>query len=101
ILVLQKRDAGAAAGGAAWDTLAEAVPAEDGEVALSINRYFVDHPEMVLGSHARTSSAYGPAYTCRPVFTIASGLNADAGRGVRDDGRRAQAQRAQGCGRGA
>ena len=44
-------------------TLAEAVPAEDGEAALSINRYFVEHPEMVLGTHARTTSAYGPAYT--------------------------------------
>ena len=35
-------------GGVAWDVLAEAVPAEDGEAALSINRYFVEHPEMVL-----------------------------------------------------
>jgi adenine-specific DNA methylase len=74
ILFLQKRDAGAAAGGVAWDVLAEAVPAEDGEAALSINRYFVEHPEMVLGEHARTSSAYGPIYTCRPVLTTAGAL---------------------------
>ena len=74
ILFLQKRDAGAAAGGAAWDGLAEAVPAEDGEAALAINRYFVDHPEMVLGDHARTSSAYGPVYTCRPVLATAGAL---------------------------
>ena len=58
ILFLQKREGGAERGGAPWDALAEAVPAEHGEGALSINRYFLDHPEMVLGSHARTSSAY-------------------------------------------
>jgi adenine-specific DNA methylase len=45
ILLLQKRDAGTAPAGAAWDVLAEAVRAEDGETALSINRYFVEHPE--------------------------------------------------------
>src|SRR5208337_1090961 len=74
ILFLQKRDAGAEAGGAAWDGLAEAVPAEGGEAALAINRYFVEHPEMVLGTHARTSSAYGPVYTCRPVVATAGAL---------------------------
>ena len=74
ILFLQKRDAGAEAGGAAWDGLAEAVPAEDGDAALAINRYFVEHPEMVLGDHARTSSAYGPIYTCRAVLTTAGAL---------------------------
>ena len=69
ILFLQKRDAGTAPAGAAWDVLAEAVPAEDGETALSINRYFVEHPEMALGTHARTSSAYGPTYTLKPVLS--------------------------------
>ena len=49
-------------------------PPEDGEAALAINRYFVDHPEMVLGDHARTSSAYGPVYTCRPVLATAGAL---------------------------
>ena len=43
ILFLQKRGAGTAPAGAAWDVLAEAVPAEDGETALSISRYFVEH----------------------------------------------------------
>jgi hypothetical protein len=66
ILFLQKRAEDQAQGGPLWDDLAEAVPAEDGEEALSINRYFIDHPEMVLGLHDRTSSAYGPIYTCSP-----------------------------------
>jgi len=67
LLVFQKRPAGAAPGPVNWDSLAEAVPEEDGEAALSINRYFLDHPEMVLGRHARTGSAYGPIYTCQPI----------------------------------
>src|ERR1700677_1331834 len=75
ILFLQKRDAGTSPAGAAWNSLAEAVPAEDGETALSINRYFVDHPEMALGMHARTSSAYGPVYTLKPVLSTPGALS--------------------------
>jgi hypothetical protein len=75
ILFLQRRDAGSAPAGAAWDTLAEAVPAEDGEAALSINRYFFERPEMVLGVHARTSSAYGPVYSCRRFVSTQGALS--------------------------
>ena len=66
ILFLQRRFPDDPRGGNPWDTLMEALPAEDGEPALSINRYFLEHPEMVLGRHARTSSPFGPAYTCLP-----------------------------------
>ncbi len=62
MLFLQKRDADQPAGGPLWDSLAEAVPTEDGEEALSINRYFLDHPEMVLGRHARV-----PALSVPPI----------------------------------
>ena len=82
ILILQKREGGAEPAGAAWDALSEAVPADDGEGALSINRYFLDHPEMVLGSHARTSSAYGPVYTCRPVFATIGALEDELERAL-------------------
>ena len=75
ILFLQKRDAGTAPAGAAWDVLAEAVPAEGSQTALSINRYFVEHPEMALGTHARTSSAYGPVYTLKPVLSTPGALS--------------------------
>ena len=75
ILFLEKRDARAPSSGAAWDTIAKAVPDEDGEAALSINRYFLDHPEMVLGTHARTSSAFGPVYTCLPVVATSGALS--------------------------
>lgn len=64
ILFLQKRPPEQQRAGADWDTLAEAVPAEDGEDPLSINRYFIEHPDMLLGRNARTSSPYGPTYTC-------------------------------------
>ena len=67
ILFLQKRRPGQGPVGAAWLDVAEAVPAEDGEAALPINRYFLDHPEMVLGEHARTSSPFGPVYTCKAL----------------------------------
>ena len=67
ILFFQKRGPDEPAKPADWIDLAEAMPAQDGEEALSINRHFVEHPDMVLGSHARTSSAYGPTYTCLPV----------------------------------
>ena len=65
ILFLQKRRPGQEPSGLLWDSVAEVVAAEDGDEALSVNRYFAEQPEMVLGEHARTSSAFGPTYTCR------------------------------------
>ena len=67
ILFFQKRGPEEPAKRVDWIDLAEVMAAQDGEQALSINRHFVERPNMVLGSHARTSSAYGPTYTCRPV----------------------------------
>jgi len=65
VLFLQKRAPGFPANGTAWDSLMEAVPEEDGEPALYVNRYFTDNPVMVLGTHGRTSGPFGPVYTCR------------------------------------
>ncbi|MHA4915521.1 hypothetical protein, partial [Enterococcus faecium] len=70
ILIFQKRKHGLDANATAWTTLREAVPAEDGDPALEINEYFIAYPEMVLGRHARTSSAFGPAYTCLAVQDV-------------------------------
>ena len=81
ILVFQRRDIGAAPGGAAWIDVAPVQPAstdeEDDEAAdtkspasptIQVNRYFAEHPEMVLGDHALRHGIYGPAltYTCLP-----------------------------------
>jgi N12 class adenine-specific DNA methylase len=64
LLFLRKREAGALPSAPAWQELAEALPADDGEEALRINEYFLAHPALVLGRHARSSSAFGPTYTC-------------------------------------
>ncbi len=67
LLFFQRRAPDGEPRGAAWDELAEVGAAQDGEGegALHVNRYFAEHPEMVLGSHGWTTSQYGPAYTCR------------------------------------
>ena len=66
LLFLRKRLPGETASGPAWQDLAEAVPAEDGAEPLRINQYFLSQPAMVLGGHARGTSAFGPTYTCTP-----------------------------------
>ena len=66
LLFFQRRAPGQEVGGGAWDNLAEVLPPQDGEGPLHANRYFAEHPEMVLGAHAWTSGPFGPVYTCRP-----------------------------------
>ena len=65
VLLFQKRAPAAPANVVEWDSLMEVVPEEDGEPALFVNRYFAEHPVMVLGTHGRTSGPFGPTYTCR------------------------------------
>ncbi len=74
VLVFQRRGPGPAPAGPAWIELAPVAAAadDDGDAAgspgIQVNRYFADHPEMVLGDHALRRGIYGPAptYTCRP-----------------------------------
>ena len=82
VLVFQRRAEEQARGGEDWIDLIEipvegpagsGVETEDQEAAGAchtevINRYFVTHPEMVLGTHAMKRGIYGPqmSYTCRP-----------------------------------
>lgn len=50
---------------AIWQDVAETQPASGaGEKPMLVNRYFLEHPEMVLGQHDWTSSPFGPKYTC-------------------------------------
>ncbi len=65
LLFFQRRAPGQGAGGAAWQELMEVLPATDEEGALHVNRYFAEHPGMVLGTHAWTTGPYGAVYTCR------------------------------------
>ena len=41
-------------------------PSRDEGGRVRINRWFADHPEMVLGRHAVASGPFGETYTCRP-----------------------------------
>jgi N12 class adenine-specific DNA methylase/adenine-specific DNA methylase len=74
ILVFQRRAEGQSSAGAAWIDLAPVEAAadddgdDDGASGIQVNRYFAEHPEMVLGDHALKRGIYGPAltYTCRP-----------------------------------
>ncbi len=77
VLFFQRRRAEQAPGGAAWADLVEVLPAEDGEPALAVNRYFAEHPGMVLGLHGRTTSPFGVVYTCHYCPTVS--LEADLG----------------------
>ena len=74
LLVFQRRPDGEAPAGAAWIDLAwvENAAADDDDTesvssaVIQVNRYFAEHPEMVLGEHAMRRGIYGPAltYTC-------------------------------------
>jgi adenine-specific DNA methylase len=66
ILFFRKRQDAEDRGDNRWLELADAVAAEGEGGAFRVNRWFVDHPEMVLGRHAITSGPYGEAYTCLP-----------------------------------
>jgi N12 class adenine-specific DNA methylase/predicted RNA methylase len=74
VVVFQRRADGQPPAGAAWIDLApvEAAANDDGDDAgasgIQVNRYFAEHPEMVLGDHTLKRGIYGPAltYTCRP-----------------------------------
>jgi N12 class adenine-specific DNA methylase/adenine-specific DNA methylase len=77
VLFFQRRRTEQVAGGAAWSDLVEVLPAEDGEPALAVNRYFAEHPGMVLGLHGRTTSPFGVVYTCHYCPTVS--LEADLG----------------------
>jgi N12 class adenine-specific DNA methylase/adenine-specific DNA methylase len=78
LLAFQRREDGELPSGTTWIDLAEVGNAVAGDEAddtdnpeaaiIRVNRYFADHPEMVLGEHALKRGIHGPApvYTCRP-----------------------------------
>jgi adenine-specific DNA methylase len=66
ILFFRKRLERESARSNAWLDLAGVRGATEDEGAIRINQYFIEHPEMVLGTHALASGPYGEAYTCLP-----------------------------------
>lgn len=67
IIVLRKRAAGDPAGDATWtETKTISLPTKDGETKEgSTNRYFAEHPEMVLGEEGFFDARYGERYAVR------------------------------------
>jgi predicted RNA methylase len=81
LLAFQRRADDQPVAGATWIDLVPVTPAaadDEGDDAvdtdgpaspdIQVNRYFAEHPEMVLGEHAMRRGIYGPGmtYTCRP-----------------------------------
>ncbi len=53
------------ANASSWHDVVEITPERGaGEKPMLVNRYFAEHPDMVLGAHAWTTSPFGPKYTC-------------------------------------
>ncbi len=66
VLFFRKRKAGDPEGDQSWIDVDEVRPATDDEGAIRVNRWFVRHPDFVLGGHALTSGPFGETYTCLP-----------------------------------
>ncbi|UWU39061.1 helicase-related protein (plasmid) [Rhizobium sophoriradicis] len=66
ILFFRKRRGNERAGEDSWLDLADVQAADEGG-SIRINRWFAEHPDMVLGRHALTSGPFGENYTCQPT----------------------------------
>ncbi|AEI04533.1 hypothetical protein OCA5_pHCG300880 (plasmid) [Afipia carboxidovorans OM5] len=66
VLFFRKHKIGDAEGDLSWLDLDEVRPATDDEGAIRVNRWFVKHPDLVLGAHALASGPFGETYTCLP-----------------------------------
>jgi N12 class adenine-specific DNA methylase/adenine-specific DNA methylase len=66
ILFFRKRRHDEAEGDVTWLDTDEVRPADDDETAIRVNRWFIRHPDYVLGTHAVTSGPFGETYTCLP-----------------------------------
>ncbi|KQZ99921.1 lactate dehydrogenase [Mesorhizobium sp. Root157] len=74
VLFFRKRKAGEPEGDQTWLDLEEVRPSTEDEAAIRVNRWFVRHPDFVLGTHALTSGPFGETYTCLPR----AGVNLEA-----------------------
>ncbi|NTH16533.1 lactate dehydrogenase [Agrobacterium rhizogenes] len=66
ILFFRKRKVAEPEGNLSWLDTDEIRPAMEDEGAIRVNRWFAQHPEFVLGTHALTSGPFGETYTCLP-----------------------------------
>ena len=65
MLFFQRRPDDEPADVTSWMNVVEALPATVDSEAFYCNQYFSNNPALVLGTHDRTSSPYGPVYTCK------------------------------------
>ncbi|MBB3175386.1 N12 class adenine-specific DNA methylase/adenine-specific DNA methylase [Endobacter medicaginis] len=65
VLIFRKRGEGEGPGDLGWVETADVAGTDEGDGPLHINQHFLDHPGQVLGTHAWTTSPYGPTYTCQ------------------------------------
>ncbi|WP_196767390.1 DEAD/DEAH box helicase family protein, partial [Acetobacter pasteurianus] len=66
VLAFRKREPGEVSSSAHWIETAEVPESDHGNGPLLVNRYFLDHPDQVLGTHVWTTTQFGPGYTCAP-----------------------------------
>ncbi|TIQ41827.1 MAG: lactate dehydrogenase [Mesorhizobium sp.] len=66
ILFFRKRKAGEPEGDLSWLDTEEVRSATEDEGAIRVNRWFAQHPDFVLGTHALASGQFGETYTCLP-----------------------------------
>ncbi|KQU95476.1 lactate dehydrogenase [Mesorhizobium sp. Root102] len=66
ILFFRKRKIGKPEGDLSWLDTEEVRGATADEGAIRVNRWFAQHPDFVLGTHALTSGPFGETYTCLP-----------------------------------
>ncbi|MQB13237.1 lactate dehydrogenase (plasmid) [Agrobacterium tumefaciens] len=64
ILFFRKRKVAEPEGDLSWLDTDEIRPAAQDEGAFRVNRWFAQHPEFVLGTHALTVGPFGETYTC-------------------------------------
>ena len=76
ILFFRKRKPGEAEGDQTWLDIDEVQSATPDEGAIRVNRWFANHPEFVLGTHALTSGPFSETYTClsRPGADLGAAL---------------------------
>lgn len=67
ILFFCKRKPGEPEGDISWLDLEDVGPATEEDGPIRVNRWFVNHPDFVLGTHALTSGRFGETYTCLPL----------------------------------
>ncbi|EMS94933.1 hypothetical protein H009_24766, partial [Agrobacterium tumefaciens str. Cherry 2E-2-2] len=64
ILFFRKRKVAEPESDLSWLDIEEVRPATADEGAIRVNRWFAQHPDFVLGTHALTTGPFGETYTC-------------------------------------